>query len=238
MYLFLTLIGTARLRTRLRFLVLAIVMAFTYRNSRWELLLFFCGMGLAELDLIRGAHTPVPVLPLSEASGKSPLKKQLQRIGWNLLSVLALYLMCQPDINFEVTPGWVWLSSLIPSWWAEEGYRYWQSAGSALFVLCVGHSPAWQRFFNTAVVQYLGKISYAIYLMHGPVMHSAGYLIERWAWSITGVEGYWYNAGFMLGSLGCIPAVIWAADIFWRLVDMPTVKFAKWVETKCLIKQS
>ncbi|KAI8301966.1 hypothetical protein K4K61_008364 [Colletotrichum sp. SAR11_59] len=237
MYLFVTLIGLARVRTGLRFLFLWGIIAFTYCNNRWELLLFYFGMMLAEYDLILGNHNnnqPPAALPLNEAP---PQKSRFKGFLWAMLSILALYLMCQPDINYDVTPGWVWLCSFIPKWWEEEGYRFWQSIGSVLFVLAVSHSPRWKSFFNTAPVQYFGKISYALYLMHGPVMHTVGYTIERFVYSRTGIEGYWYNTGFVIGSLGCIPAVIWAADVFWRLFDIPTVRFAKWFETKCAIKQ-
>lgn len=236
LYLFLTILGTARLQTRWRFLVVAGVSWITYRNCRWELVLFFCGMVLAELDLIRGAHTPTPVLPVEE---KTPATTSLGRVTpwlWVLVSIGALYLMGQPDGRGEITPGWVYLTSLIPEWWTEEKYRFWQSIGAVFFVLSVGHCPGWQHFFNTAFVQYFGKISYAIYLMHGPAMHTMGYHFEKWAYSMTGVEGYWYNTGFVLGAMFCIPTVVWWADVFWRAVDIPTVKFAKWIEGKLIVK--
>lgn len=234
MYLFVTLLGVARLRTGVRFLVMAIVMAFTYRNSRWELLLFYFGMIIAEIDLIRGAHIPQLALPVSE---KTTRRSKLPGVAWALTSILSLYLMSQPDVRAAETPGWKYLTSIIPQWWTEEQYRYWQSVGAIMFVVCVSHSPTWQRFFNIPSIQYLGKISYAIYLMHGPVTHTLGYMIEQRAYAITGVQGYWYNLGFILGSVGVIPVVVWAADVFWRLFDTPTVKFARWLETKC-IKQA
>ncbi|KAL7936655.1 acyltransferase family domain-containing protein [Trichoderma chlorosporum] len=236
LYLFLTIIGTARLRTSIRWLTVGFVMWVTYRNSRWELLLFFCGMLIAENDHIRGAHIPAsnPALPVEEKPRSA--KTKLWPIFWALFSLLGLYLMCQPDDGGEHTPGWMLLSSLIPNWWKEERYRYWQSAGAIIFIIAVSHSPRWQRFFNLPVVQYFGKISYALYLMHGPAMHVVGYHFEKWAYGVTGVEGYWYNAGFFLGACFCIPIVVWWADIFWRAVDIPTVKFAKWYESKVIVK--
>ncbi|KAK0719693.1 hypothetical protein B0H67DRAFT_661319 [Lasiosphaeris hirsuta] len=68
-----------------------------------------------------------------------------------------------------------------------------RAIGAMVFVLAVGRTPRWQKLCNTGPVQYLSNISYAIYLMHGPVMHTLGYAIERRAWSITGVEGAWYS---------------------------------------------
>ncbi|KAH7326043.1 acyltransferase family-domain-containing protein [Stachybotrys elegans] len=238
LYLFLAILGTARLRTRWRFLTIAGVMWITYRNCRWELVLFFCGMLIAELDHIRGAHIPPPALPIEEKLEPSSMVVTQSKVMpwvWTLTSLVGLYLMCQPDARGDVAPGWIYLTSLIPPWWNEEGYRYWQSIGAVIFVFAVGHCPGWQRFFNTAFVQYFGKISYAIYLMHGPAMHAVGYHWQKLAYSYTGVEGYWYNTGFVLGACLVIPTVVWWADVFWRAVDIPTVKFAKWVETKLIV---
>lgn len=236
LYLFLVIVGTARLRTRFRLLVVGFVMWFTYRRSRWDLLLFVSGMLLAECDLIRGAHAGSSVLPQDEAEAKKPPRSSWMRLFWSLISIIAIYLLCQPDDGGERTPGWRNLTSMIPSWWEVELYRYWQSIGAIMFVAAVGHSAGWQRFFNLPPVQYLGKISYALYLMHGPAMHTAGYHFERMAFSLTGVEGNQYTAGFALGACFCIPIVIWWADVFWRAVDVPSVKFAKWVEKKCVTK--
>ncbi|KAI9167645.1 O-acetyltransferase PaAT-1 [Paramyrothecium foliicola] len=239
LFLFLTILGTARLQTRWRFLTVAGCMWITYRYSRWELILFFCGMLLAEMDHIRGAHVSSPALPVKEeiAPAESITSRlKLKPAFWFLVSIGAMYLMCQPDSRGHMTPGWVYLTSLIPEWWSVEGYRYWQSIGAVIFVYAVGHSPCWQRFFNSGVVQYFGKISYAIYLMHGPAMHTMGYHFEKWAYGVTGVEGGQYNVGFLLGSLFVVPTVIWWADVFWRAVDIPTVKFAKWFENKLIVK--
>jgi peptidoglycan/LPS O-acetylase OafA/YrhL len=225
------------------------VALFSWYNVHWELVLFFCGMLLAELDLMRGAHNQHAPSHGASPSGSllgSPVVSEKPRaicsnqmrkakaLFWSLWCIGALYLMNQPDIGDATTPGWVYLGTFVPKWWSNERYRFWQSIGSVLFVYGVGHSAGWQRFFNTAPVQYFGKISYAIYLMHGPIMHTAGYMIERWAYGLTGVEGYWYNGGFVLGFCFAVPTVVWAADIFWRAVDIPTVKFARWLETKCL----
>ncbi|KAF4969272.1 hypothetical protein FSARC_3478 [Fusarium sarcochroum] len=235
LYLFLTLIATARLRTKYRFITVAGTMLFTYRNSRWEFLMFLCGMVLAEIDLIRGAHVSPPALPLEEKT-QQVRSRWHQRVLWAMLSILGLYLMSQPDEGGDRTPGWIYLTSLIPKWWSAEKYRYWQCTGAVVFVLAVSRSANWQRVFNSAFVQYLGKISYALYLMHGPAIHAVGYRFERWAYSLTGTEGHQFTAGFILSSFFVIPTIFWWADIFWRAVDIPTVKFSKWWESKLIVK--
>ncbi|KAK3945946.1 acyltransferase family-domain-containing protein [Diplogelasinospora grovesii] len=237
MMLFLVLLGTARLRTAWRVVTVLGALGFVYRSDRWEMVLFLAGMILAELDLMRSNSERKQALPIQEETEK----EERGGLGWKgvwwvVIGVMGLYLMSQPDEFGEETPGWVTLSSVIPEWWSDK-YRYWQSWGAILFVLAVGRLPGWQRVFNGGSVQYLGKISYSLYLVHGPVLHTVGYATERWVWTnITGIETEpAYNAGFALAAVVIVPMVIWAADVFWRAVDAPVVRFAKWVEGRCSI---
>jgi peptidoglycan/LPS O-acetylase OafA/YrhL len=234
--LFLALIGLSRLRSWIRLSALFAVMAFVIRKSRWELLLFYSGMFIAELDLITQSFKPAErsrswiKLPSSGSTAYAT--------AYIALAIISLYLMSQPDDFFAETPGWIWLSSLIPEWFSEK-YRYWQVLGSITFVLAVNRLPLLQKPFNTPIVQYFGKISYALYLMHGPVMHVMGYLIQNLAWKITGHENKSsYIFGFILGALFNVPLVIWASDVFWRFVDAPSVRFARWIETKLIVDDS
>ncbi|XXH03942.1 Dipeptidyl-peptidase 5 [Hypoxylon texense] len=245
MMLFLVMLGTARLRTGIRFLCLGILMWFVLRSDRWEMLLFFWGMVIAELDLIRGAHepnapqlpSPAPLLPLEKAPDPAPARKRKSsNYLWTALSVPALYLMSEPDAGPTGVPGWNYLETFIPEWFSDK-YRYYQMIGSILFVLCAARSAAWQRAFNAPTVQYFGRISYALYLMHGPVMHTAGFAVQRRVWDRTGTEGCAYNWGMVVASVINIPLVIWAADVFWRAVDAPTVRFTKWLEAKLSIQE-
>ncbi|KAK4168887.1 acyltransferase family-domain-containing protein [Cladorrhinum sp. PSN259] len=237
MVLFLVVMGSSRVKPVWRVVGLGSLSVFVYRSGRWEVLLFFWGMGLADLDVGRGLHLTKGGL-LSGEKEKSLVVGRRSRLFWFGLSVLGLYLMSQPDYGSEETPGWVWLTGLIPSWW-KDGYRFWQSAGSMIFVLAVGRSQGWQRVFESKVVQYFGRISYAMYLMHGPVLHTVGYAFERWVWvNVTGIETLRaYNTGFVLASVFVVPIVIWVSDIFWRAVDAPVVRFAKWVEGVCSISE-
>lgn len=214
MGLFLVLLGTARLRVLCRGVVVAGGVAFCWAAGRWEMALFLGGMGMAEMDMARWGEG-------------------VKGWVWGVVSVVGLYLMSQPDEGGEDTPGWVVLEGWIPEAW-EDKHRYWQSIGAWLFVLAVGRSEAWKRgVFNTAPVQYLGRISYALYLMHGPVMHTLGYAIERMVWGWTGTEGWAYDAGFALSAVMVVPLVLWVSDLWWRAVDKPVVRFAKWVEEVC-----
>ncbi|KAI2606457.1 acyltransferase [Hypoxylon fragiforme] len=245
MMLFLVMIGTANLRTGVRFFCLACIMWFVLRSDRWEMVLFLWGMAIAELDLIRGAHEPSPsqqpspppatLLPLDSTPSTTPERRSPCNFLWTLLTIPALYLMSEPDAGPAGVPGWDYLGTLIPEWFSDK-YRYYQMIGSIIFVFCTARSISWQRAFNSAPVQYFGRISYALYLMHGPVLHTVGFLVEKRVLDWTGTEGNRYTWGFILASVINIPLVIWAADIFWRAVDAPVVRFTKWLEGKLSIQ--
>ncbi|CAJ2502302.1 Uu.00g096960.m01.CDS01 [Anthostomella pinea] len=247
LFLFLTQLATARQRAPPRMVCLVLLSWFSFRLGHWEVLLFLAGMAIAELDLIRGAHepsrspsrptSPTFLLPLDEAKASAALKRACSSdLVWTLVSVPALYLMSCPDAGPDGdVPGWRYLASLIPDWFAER-YRFWQIWGAVLFVFCAARSPGWQRVFTTPLVQYFGRISYAVYLLHGPVLHTVGYRVERWAWGVTGTEDGAYERGFVLAGLVNIPLIVWVADVFWRAVDAPVVRFAKWLEAKLVVE--
>lgn len=205
------------------------IMTLVIKKDRWEMLLFYCGMFIAELDLI---------LPSSKQySGLYSTRSRVSATIWISLAIVSMYLMSQPDQFYAETPGYIWLSSIIPTWFTEK-YRYYQTLGSITLVLAVNRLPMLQQPFNISVIQYFGKISYALYLMHGPVMHVVGYLIQKLAWDMTGIETEGaYLTGFLIGAAVNIPLVIWAADVFWRAVDAPSVKFARWVEQNLLLDE-
>jgi peptidoglycan/LPS O-acetylase OafA/YrhL len=221
--LFLTLLGLARLKPWVRMSALLALMLFVLRKDRWEMLLFYMGMFLAELDLVS---------PQTAAKPPSRVSCAL----WITAAFAGLFLMSQPDAHAEVTPGWQYLSTQIPLWWSEK-YRYYQTLGSMLFALSVTRLPILQDPFTSPPVQYLGRIAYALYLMHGPIMHAFGYRIQAAFWAMSGTETHTqYVTGWVAGALVNGPLVIWAADVFWRAVDAPSVRLARWVENKMLME--
>lgn len=196
----------------------------SFRHNRWELVLFLLGMAIAEFDHIQGLHV-----------GNIPKQPQgAVRYFWIVCSIVALYLLSVPAAAAS-TPGWKSLARLIPKWMEEKG-EFWRMWGSALFVLSIGRLPGYQAFFNSFPVQYLGKLSYALYLMHGPVIHVIGYHIEKWALDLSGLKGGNYNIGFNLAALIMTPILLLCSDWFWRAVDIPIVKFGKWFENQLIAK--
>jgi peptidoglycan/LPS O-acetylase OafA/YrhL len=89
-------------------------------------------------------------------------------IGIALTFISGYYLLCL-GLDGHLPPGYQFLSVFQPVRWQESwdiSHMCWKSIGSAMLVYAIGELPCLQRPLNTRPVQYLGKISFALYLLH------------------------------------------------------------------------
>ncbi|KAJ5579850.1 uncharacterized protein N7459_005835 [Penicillium hispanicum] len=243
--LFLTTLATSRLSSAVRMPLVVCLTWFCMRYGRWDLVMFLFGMLMAETDLINGTWE-IPAYHSSAVRGDqinirfAPGGKVMARVShrrfWIAVFVLGLYIGSSPNLGFKWTPGYMWLWHITP-WTYSEPHRFPQSIGAALIVFGINHSPDIQKLFTNPLSQYLGKISYSFYIVHGPILHSLGYSIMPTIWSMTGKEtNTQYCLGFLIGWLICLPIALWAADVFWRAVDIPSVKFTRSLEDRIISK--
>ncbi|KAK6541400.1 hypothetical protein TWF694_007212 [Orbilia ellipsospora] len=185
----------------------------------------------------------------------------LKTLGCLLLLLVGLFFGSFPHHPPHIlvnagTTGFEVMEALTPMLY-EEIFRFWTSIGSMMIFFALMFLPEVRGIFNTRIAQYLGKISFALYLVHGSVTRSLGYAFCHWGWAVLGVTSMKakmlkYNdpadrimfdevernralvviAGFFVVT----PVVIWLADIFWRVLDIPSVRFARWLENKLLRK--
>ncbi|KAI4745169.1 hypothetical protein E4T50_04465 [Aureobasidium sp. EXF-12298] len=235
--LYLTQLGLSCLRPIVRILCLVALIIWCHEKDRWEMILFYSGFLLAELDFRRQALAAAKsLLPTNIKS--LPATSQRQRL-WAVLYILVflvgIYLGGQPQSHVEHAPGWATLHSYIPSY-SSHKQRYWVGWAAILLVWSTSNSSLLRRLFTNGPVQYLGKISFSLYLMHGPITHTVGYASMDFFWCVIGDDSYMTKEiGFALAAVVNIASTIWAADIFMRVVDVPTVQFAKWVEKTCIV---
>lgn len=243
--LFLSTLATSRLGATVRMALVATLTWFCMRYSRWDVVLFLVGMLMAEIDLINETwERPAISSPVASAEkthirlvpGGKVMASVSRRRLWIAVFVIGLYIGSTPNIGYKWTPGYRWLWHITP-WTYSEPHRFPQTIGAALIVFSINHSPDIQKLFTNPLSQYLGKISFAFYIVHGPILHALGYSIMPGIWGITGKEtNFQYCFGFLIGWLICLPISIWAGDVFWRAVDIPSVKFARWVEDRVIVK--
>ena len=239
MVLFLTLIATSRLRQKWRFVYLAIFGAYCIGTNRRDVLLFLAGMFLAEIDLIRQERRlTLAIRPARRST-----------LFWLCPFILGLYLICIPPIGAEFMFGFRTLvrwTNHLPHDGEFFGYQgaILQCFGAALITWTAANSTFLAPLFTNPVSQYLGQISYALYLVHGNVLKSLFYSVIQWIADVTGGFGTANQWGtqllvgttaklitaWLLGLVIVLPVTIWVADLFWRGIDVPVVRFARWVE--------
>lgn len=116
----------------------------------------------------------------------------------------------------------------------------------------VRDTPFLQIPYTTRFAQYLGWVSYSLYLCHGPVMGAFGlreYVVAKPAYDL-GVETArqlaasgnpvaaaqaldmaWnaYSSTFFWATIPQIITLFWVSDIVARAIDVPIVKMTRWV---------
>lgn len=113
--------------------------------------------------------------------------------------------------------------------------RYWTGWGAILLVWSTSNSHMLQQLFTNRFIQYFGKISFSLYLAHGFVIHTLYYSLIEVLWGVIGFETYWQKeVSFGVALVVVSVVLVWVSDVFMRVVDMPSVRFARWVESKMI----
>ena len=225
----------------------ALIFYFLYIVDGWYCALFMMGVFLSDLDLLASKNN----LP-SIIAQLQPLR------DWGIFYLLlgiSLYLGGVPSITDDVphlrkTPGWYYLSFLKPQavydirWF----FRFW---AATLAMISIPRISWLQGFFETPFCQYLGKVSFGFYLVHGPVLWTLG---DR-LYAATGRvrEGHvaivpgWINLfpipshgpfglelNFLIPHVILLPFTLWLAEIVTKLVDEPSVRVSQWLYGRTL----
>ncbi|KAJ4406772.1 hypothetical protein N0V82_010063 [Gnomoniopsis sp. IMI 355080] len=237
------LLAFSRCTTKARlWCTLGLMFYFMYIADGWYCTLFVTGMFLADLDLLAAKNALPRVM-----ARLSPYK---DFIYYHLL-VIALYLggIPTPSTNFadlQRSRGWYYLSFLKPQ--AAFDYKWFYLFIAATFLVAATPRIPWlRRFFETRFCQYLGRVSYALYLVHGPILWTLGdrlYTAVGWVGS-NGLEqftalSWWVNrfplpmqgplgmeVAFLLPHVILLPVTFWVAEGVTRWIDEPAVRFAQ-----------
>lgn len=212
MILFMFLTCISRFRLPLRLALASAFWAYCMFYAMWHVALFICGACFADLSFER---RPTELKPFRHLLCALPSL------------ALGLYLLSFPIRNGPETSGYISLSMI------TANHTIWHTFGAMLVLFTLGNSEVLQGMFSTPFAAYLGKISYALYLVHGPALHTFGYGTVSSIWSVFGKDTWiQYQGGLLLGFLLVGPVVLWWADIFERLVDRPSVELARWLYLK------
>ncbi|KIV84086.1 hypothetical protein PV11_06060 [Exophiala sideris] len=301
MMLFMLLLSTANLRTRVRLVIHCVAALYAFTNNRQALFCFFAGMVLAETDVItkvadtaRSMTDEALLLSLdleaadqefsemekeylTSAGRRQKLRWQRPRragmfflpnlcpppglmcvrsgstIAWVVILVVGLYLnvasakpLAQPSFGHTTIVTKI-VASLCGNSDPVEATR---SIGAVLITWTVANSSesCVGALFSNRLVQWLGKISFGIYLTHLDVIRGLGLTIipvlYRVGAGLTSlpnpqelIEGGGLSQGqifriIVLGWAVCLPVVMICGHLFWYAVDRRVVKLSRFVEQK------
>lgn len=223
---------------------IGVIIYFLTAVDGWYCAMFVMGMLLCDIDgLVK--HDCLPGILQKISRYKTPL-------SWTSF-LLGIYLGGCPAASndrevLQRSPGWCNLSLLKPE--AIYDFKWFFLFWAATFtVASIPHIPMFKRFFESRFNQYLGHISFAFYLVHGPILWTIGDRLyaatgcvrtlhsitaSRWvdlvAMPAVGPLGLELN--FLLPHLLILPITLWTAEIVTRMVDEPSVRLSHWLYGK------
>ncbi|KAK6513734.1 hypothetical protein TWF506_008172 [Arthrobotrys conoides] len=247
--LFIFVAGTCTLKRWIRvYIIIPITTIVLLYYGGWGLSLFIFGYFLAELN------SDIPTNVKERQFGTSIFKTTLH----TTMAIAGLFLLSYPRKfpSSEYTTGFQFLVPLTPATYPRAGgkrsdstHEFWQTIGSMLLVWALLYLPRIQKLvLCNKVSQYFGKISFAIYIMHAQTQHSIGYWVvvnglkfvglwrynvQKKVWDFVSGHNELY-AAVVLGGFIFItfPTTVCWADVFWRGVDLQSVRFLRWLEPK------
>ncbi|KAK5048165.1 hypothetical protein LTR84_005835 [Exophiala bonariae] len=252
MAVFAVLVTTSRMRSLYRMTIIFALTWYSISTYRLYTSLFFAGMLCAELDLIRQTYYSSfdKLLPdFHTEKYKRGWRALLHvpdvvpKIFWSTLFALGVFMISSPQ-EIQQTPNY--LPTLFARWGFQDVDNTLLTIGSIFCVWSVATCPSLGPLFNNPFVCYLGKISYALYLVHGTVIKSIGYRVLPWTlrtatWAPAdlalglewwqGVPAHQKVVAHLLGWCFVGTTCFWLSDLFWRFVDIPSVSFARKVES-------
>ena len=184
-------------------------------NGTPEFMAFFAGVFFAELnayELLRKHEIKAHVSPSDRGHQEPGVYKtrpaRLSTLLSYMVFVVGGYLLSLPiriqsdgsiDANFP--PDWFFLKWFPPlSWWDTEAtMRTWHTFGAILVVGSMRVLPRLRAPFETRVAQFLGRISFSLYLCHQTVLRIMLHWCLYWtSFCLTGTnyfdahpEGKW-----------------------------------------------
>jgi peptidoglycan/LPS O-acetylase OafA/YrhL len=231
--LFATLVGFSRLKARIRMSLTMILWVYcmSHTVTESETALFMAGMGIAEFMLIQEESERYS--PLIDASTKSWTKRTDVRCAfWCASGFVGLHLLSWPPWNAHSTPGYRTLARMTPQF-TDVAEHFWHRIGAAVFVFALSGSAFLRHPFQTPFAAYLGKISFPLYIVHGPLNHTLGLWLVEMFFKVTGSESFaGYETGVILAFCTEAVVVVWLADLVMRTVDGPSVRFGRWLQSK------
>lgn len=227
------LMATSRIQNGARMVIcLALAFVFQYVFIYWALFLFFSGTLICEfrleLDEILSRR------PSQTKDGGSLLMFFFGRTLGAGCFMLSLWALSTPHLAFggREAPGFRTIASLIPG---RFGDQLLMPIAAICLVFTIDHTPFLQVLFTNKFAQYMGKISFSLSLIHGPLLNTLGHLLGRKLIKLLGghTDEKYFIAIALAAMVWWITAIL-LADFVYRYVDFVSVQVSRWAYEKLL----
>ncbi|CZR49476.1 uncharacterized protein FPRO_15836 [Fusarium proliferatum ET1] len=248
-YTCLAVLSRSTIHYRLVSYILLIVYFLFLVTDGWFCAFFIAGLSIRDLEIVFGGYVT------SMMQGKAWTSVLLKC----LLSGFGLYMAgvptCLSSKCFRMNPGWSFLSPL-PSLVTCDPKWVPLFCASVLFVPLVRHT--WlKRPLQSSIFQYLGRNSYSLYLIHGPVLRIFGdslYACVSWpygdrrmlhtrfdSWAgflpITMSGPFGMEGAFLAVQAIMLPISLSISHFVTHTVDEPCVRLSKMIVNVLLGKE-
>jgi peptidoglycan/LPS O-acetylase OafA/YrhL len=136
---------------------------------------------------------------------------------------IGMFLCAFPYIQLDMTDRWFsWLST-------SHKAQAWHMVGAPLLVGALLHTSSLQALFRHRIPQFLGRISFVLYLIHIPVICSLT------AWIAFAMRGTYYPYLVLTAGAATIITVLSLSNLLYKFVDIHTTAWsriaAKWLDS-------
>lgn len=265
---YLLIMTSAFWRSQPRYLMLFGLAIYWFLNGHWDIFAFAIGLCFAESqvgpdeaeanrELALPCHTTKNKAAAIRAlikTGKRAIRDTtnsviFRRFRTSASLVIGVYLLCishiyAPPAGF-LAPEYRYLLAIQPSIWdnPEMAPRCWSTVGAVLVVYAISQSNLLQRPLESQLGQYLGRISFPLYLVHLTVYWIFKPLVRNLIWwmetrqafpgAIEASQNGLAFWGAWIGSvLVCGVIMVALADLWSRFIDVKCLdigkRFEKW----------
>ncbi|KJR84296.1 hard surface-induced protein [Sporothrix schenckii 1099-18] len=188
--------------------------------------------------LVRIAMLPVKALRCLPRPSAAFFKRHRTALGVTAF-VVGLYLLSIPEAGRGggKTPGYITLSQWAPRFHRSKGKvdEWYLPLGATIIVVAIERTPALQRLFMHPLPQYLGFISFSMYVLHGTVLWTIGHWTVRKTVALTGSATDWqYGIGIAMCAVVVWFIIIVLSDLVARTVDKQAVSVGHYLYAKCV----
>lgn len=218
MAIYVILLLTARMTVKTRRIVCIVIALYALIQFGWAVSCFSYGMALGDamIDNHQANHTRTVFYTvclllgifLAGAPQRGLIEDKTSAFGYNWWWALLPESYFKLDVNYT---GWAFSGMLITT------------AASQLYYV--------RRLLEGPLCQYLGKISFALYLNHVWIRDLFGHRVQWHTLATLSARSFWYGISWAVWMIVMVFINFFVAAWFERLVDAPVVRFGKTLET-------